>query len=364
MTLGGVFASESANDMPLPTKFFVSPMRRPGETLGLEWGWLFKAGAVSRPGSPSPAHSPLPGLSAPSSTPNSPSKAAKAKPAQAQANSAAAAAQAAGARLSEAVKGGRDGIVAPTPMRAMPGMSARPGSQPASRPASQPGSASGSKPNSQPSSKPGSPPKINVGGATPTTPSSSTPTTSVPTSAPAPGTNSVKPAHATKHERSADEIAHVKAILASSTALSLPEAQGGMSHGVPGLVIEEMREHLHVHACDKRLTLTELRALFPHFTFPEAPDEDTVWKPISVRGRETEDEMVARAGRGLEILFDMAQEDRYVSLTAHSGLLRAVYKNLGIPYRRLVTGEMNVLVVRVRKVPEVPELQNGVNAPL
>lgn len=331
MTLGGVFASESAQGMPLPTKFFVSPMRRPGETLGLEWGWLFKAGAVSRPGSPSPAHSPLPGLSAPSS----PSKAgkAKSKPAQAQANSAAAAAQAAGARLTEAVKGGRDGIIAPTPMRAT-----------ASRPGSQPGSAPNSKPGSQPSSKPSSPPKINVGGATPTTPSSSTPTTN----AAVPGTNHTRPV---KHERTDSEIAHVKAILASSTALSLPEAQGGMSHGVPGLVIEEMREHLHVHECDKRLTLTELRALFPHFTFPLEPDEDTVWKPISVRGRETEDEMVARAGRGLEILFDMAQEDRYVSLTAHSGLLRAVYKNLGIPYRRLVTGEMNVLVVRVRKVP-------------
>lgn len=344
MTLGGVFASESAQGMPLPTKFFVSPMRRPGETLGLEWGWLFKAGAVSRPGSPSPAHSPLPGLSAPSSPSKAGKAGAKAKPAQELANNAAAAAQAAGARLTEAVKGGRDGIIAPTPKRAMPN----------SRPTSQPGSAPSSKPASQPGSKPSSPPKISVGGATPTTPSSSTPTS---TKVPVPGSNHVKP----KHERTDSELAHVKAILASSTALSLPEAQGGMSHGVPGLVIEEMREHLHVHECDKRLTLTELRALFPHFTFPLEPDEDTVWKPISVRGRETEDEMVARAGRGLEILFDMAQEDRYVSLTAHSGLLRAVYKNLGIPYRRLVTGEMNVLVVRVRKVPDVP---NGNKSPL
>lgn len=316
MTLGGVFASESAQGMPLPTKFFVSPMRRPGETLGLEWGWLFKAGAVSRPGSPSPAHTPLPGLSAPSSP-------KKPKPAQAQANSAAQAAQAAGARLAEAVKGGRDGVLhAPTPSRAAgsPGRSA-----------------------------PASPPKIAVAGATP----GATPTT--PTSK-APGTNHTKPA-----ERSEDDIAHVKAILASSPALALPEAQGGMSHGVPGLVIEELREHLHVHECDKRLTLTELRALFPHFTFPDDPDEDTVWKPLSVRGRETEDEMVARAGRGLEILFDLAKDDRYVSLTAHSGLLRAVYKNLGIPYRRLVTGEMNVLVVRVHRVPD---MQNGKRSPL
>lgn len=37
-------------------------------------------------------------------------------------------------------------------------------------------------------------------------------------------------------------------------------------------------------------------------------------------------------------------------MTAHSGVLRAVYKNLHIPLRRLVTGEMNVIVVRVTEV--------------
>lgn len=104
-----------------------------------------------------------------------------------------------------------------------------------------------------------------------------------------------------------------------------------------------------------------------------------MWRPLSVRGRETEDEMVARAGRGLAILMDSlrdedtcesavagpttlpaAQGDAVltvafpdVSLTAHSGLLRAVYKNLGVPLRRLATGEMNVLVVRVNKVAAV-----------
>lgn len=336
MTLGGVFAAESAMGMPLPTKFFVSPMRRPGETLGLEWGWLFKAGAVSRPGSPSPGHTPLPGLSAPSS----PSKPAQpAKPAQASAAQAAQAAQAAGAKLTEALqradgqrggrngRDGRDGVLhAPAPKRPTPGRM------------------------TPCTSAPGSPPKIAVGGATPTTPGGAK------ASAPAPGTNSTHSA-----PQGSDELAHVKAILASSPALALPEAQGGMSHGVPGLVIEELREHLHVHECDKRLTLTELRALFPHFTFPDGPDEDTVWRPT---GRETEDEMVARARRGLDILFDLAQDDRYVSLTAHSGLLRAVYKNLGIPYRRLVTGEMNVLVIRVHRVPDGHQhKQNGTRSP-
>ena len=37
-----------------------------------------------------------------------------------------------------------------------------------------------------------------------------------------------------------------------------------------------------------------------------------------------------------------------ISMTAHSGVLRAVFKNLHVPLHRLATGDMNVLVVRVR----------------
>lgn len=28
--------------MPLPSKWYVSPMKRAGETCGIEWGWLFE----------------------------------------------------------------------------------------------------------------------------------------------------------------------------------------------------------------------------------------------------------------------------------------------------------------------------------
>ncbi|KAL1406180.1 hypothetical protein Q8F55_007867 [Vanrija albida] len=128
--------------------------------------------------------------------------------------------------------------------------------------------------------------------------------------------------------------------------------EADMGHGVPGEVVEQLREHLHVHECDKRLPRHELAALFPSFTYPpDMPDADVVWQPASVRGRETEDEMVRRAGEGLAIVFDeCGAEDTYVSITAHSGVLRAVYKNLRVPLRRLVTGEMNVLVIRARRV--------------
>jgi len=103
-----------------------------------------------------------------------------------------------------------------------------------------------------------------------------------------------------------------------------------LGHGVPGECVEvslvwrgvavtlrggmltpqELREHLHVHHCDERLPLRELRPLFPSFTFPAtSPDDDLVWRPKSVRGRETEDEMVARAGKGLAIVMDMCTDD-------------------------------------------------------
>lgn len=38
------FRRESAEGMPLPTKWYTSPMRRPCETVGLTWGWLFGKG--------------------------------------------------------------------------------------------------------------------------------------------------------------------------------------------------------------------------------------------------------------------------------------------------------------------------------
>jgi hypothetical protein len=38
-----------------------------------------------------------------------------------------------------------------------------------------------------------------------------------------------------------------------------------------------------------------------------------------------------------------------ISITAHNGVLRGLYATLGVPPRSLDVGEMNVLVVRVKK---------------
>jgi phosphohistidine phosphatase SixA len=42
-TVGEAFEREIGRGMPEPTLFFVSPLRRCGETLQQEWGWSVKA---------------------------------------------------------------------------------------------------------------------------------------------------------------------------------------------------------------------------------------------------------------------------------------------------------------------------------
>jgi hypothetical protein len=68
---------------------------------------------------------------------------------------------------------------------------------------------------------------------------------------------------------------------------------------------QNLREHLHVHECDARSPLAKLKPLFPSFIYsPDMTDEDALWQPGSVRGRETEEELVERLGRAAEECLD------------------------------------------------------------
>ncbi|OCF33251.1 hypothetical protein I317_03686 [Kwoniella heveanensis CBS 569] len=126
--------------------------------------------------------------------------------------------------------------------------------------------------------------------------------------------------------------------------------KGGQGHGVPATVVENIREHLHVNQCDARLPLSALKPLFPSFTYPETmSDADDIWKPIEVRGRETEDELVARRGEGIAEVLERSGSSTYISVTAHSGALRGIYKSLNVAHHYIVVGEMNVLVIRVKE---------------
>lgn len=167
----------------------------------------------------------------------------------------------------------------------------------------------------------------------------------------------------------------------------------GKSQGVPATVIEvnyflwhihrgvlflirthyqNLREHLHVHECDKRSSLSDLQRDFPSFTYTsETTEEDELWQPGEVRNRETEEELVARCGAGIAQVLDMSKDsicayrmqggERFIvditfladiSITSHSGALRGICKSLGVPSRSLIVGEMNIFVLRVKKIGE------------
>ncbi|OWZ54516.1 hypothetical protein J007_01810 [Cryptococcus neoformans] len=127
----------------------------------------------------------------------------------------------------------------------------------------------------------------------------------------------------------------------------------GKSQGVPATVIENLREHLHVHECDKRSSLSDLQRDFPSFTYTsETTEEDELWQPGEVRNRETEEELVARCGAGIAQVLDMSKDSIYISITSHSGALRGICKSLGVPSRSLIVGEMNIFVLRVKKIGE------------
>ncbi|ODO07313.1 hypothetical protein L198_00892 [Cryptococcus wingfieldii CBS 7118] len=136
--------------------------------------------------------------------------------------------------------------------------------------------------------------------------------------------------------------------------------RGGVSLRILGHCLAEadvgcwnLRERLHVHKCDKGSSRSALQLDFPSFEYtPGTAEEDKLWQPQEMRGGETEDELTTRSGGGMDQVLDASEGATYNSITSHPGALWGVYKALGVPPRSLVVGEMNVLVLRVKKVTE------------
>ncbi|WVQ71032.1 hypothetical protein IAR50_000557 [Cryptococcus sp. DSM 104548] len=127
----------------------------------------------------------------------------------------------------------------------------------------------------------------------------------------------------------------------------------GKGHGVQASVLENIREHLHVHLCDKRSKRSELKKEFPTFNYPpDMTEEDELWEPLEVRGRESDNDLVARLGVGVKQALGASEWATYVSITSHSEAIRGIYMALGAPPKDLVVGQMNIIVLRVKKVAE------------
>ncbi|GAB4839093.1 hypothetical protein Ancab_028621 [Ancistrocladus abbreviatus] len=85
----------------------------------------------------------------------------------------------------------------------------------------------------------------------------------------------------------------------------------------PFLAVELCREHLGVHPCDKRRSITEYKLLFPAFDFSLIEsDEDVLWKADV---RETNEEVAARGMKFMEWLW--TRKEKEIAIVSHSGFL-------------------------------------------
>ncbi|XP_027905083.1 phosphoglycerate mutase-like protein 1 isoform X1 [Vigna unguiculata] len=85
----------------------------------------------------------------------------------------------------------------------------------------------------------------------------------------------------------------------------------------PFLAVELCREHLGVHPCDKRRSITDYRNMFPAIDFSLIEnDEDILWKPDI---REKNEEVAARGLKFLEWLW--TRKEKEIAVVTHSGFL-------------------------------------------
>ncbi|KUI67970.1 Phosphomutase-like protein 3 [Cytospora mali] len=88
------------------------------------------------------------------------------------------------------------------------------------------------------------------------------------------------------------------------------------------VIKEGLRERIGVHTCDRRRTRSWIHEKYPDYEIEAGFTEiDELWKPDT---RESLDEHILRVKQLLTVIFE--QDPEYiVSLTAHSGTIRALY---------------------------------------
>ncbi|XP_058080332.1 phosphoglycerate mutase-like protein 1 isoform X2 [Magnolia sinica] len=106
---------------------------------------------------------------------------------------------------------------------------------------------------------------------------------------------------------------------------------------LPFVAVETCREHLGVHPCDKRRSISEYRPLFPavDFSLIES-DEDILWKADI---RETTEEVAARGRKFLNWLW--TRKEKEIAIVTHSGFLFHTLKTFGNDCHPLVKEEIS-----------------------
>ncbi|KAJ6616344.1 histidine phosphatase superfamily [Mycena sp. CBHHK59/15] len=110
------------------------------------------------------------------------------------------------------------------------------------------------------------------------------------------------------------------------------------------VVVENCREEYGEHTCDKRTTLTHIKAAFPRFEIESGfAEEDGLWE---ADWRETKEQAAARAKQVLDNIFQNNKSISYVSITAHGGIINGFLRSLGRPIYPLPTGGVIPVVVK------------------
>ncbi|KAK6136438.1 hypothetical protein DH2020_029794 [Rehmannia glutinosa] len=105
----------------------------------------------------------------------------------------------------------------------------------------------------------------------------------------------------------------------------------------PILAVEHCREHLGVHPCDKRRSISEYQCLFPavDFSLIES-DDDSLWKADV---RETKEELAARGMNFMNWLF--TRKEKEIAIVTHSGFLFHTLAAFGNDCHPLVKKEIS-----------------------
>ncbi|TFK63303.1 phosphoglycerate mutase [Pluteus cervinus] len=112
-------------------------------------------------------------------------------------------------------------------------------------------------------------------------------------------------------------------------------------------VLEDCRETIGVHTCDKRRTRSYIESRFEGFIpEPSMTEEDELWTPDY---RETHNEIVTRTTRVLHQVFD-EEPGNFISVTAHGGVINAFMASLGRSDANLPTGGLMPVVVKATRL--------------
>ncbi|XP_059591964.1 phosphoglycerate mutase-like protein 1 isoform X3 [Vitis vinifera] len=104
----------------------------------------------------------------------------------------------------------------------------------------------------------------------------------------------------------------------------------------PFLAVELCREHLGVHPCDKRRSISDYQFLFPAIDFSLAKsDEDILWK---ANVRETNEEVAARGLKFMNWLW--TRKEKEIAIVTHSGFLFHTLNAFGNDCHPLVKTEI------------------------